>query len=620
MNMWDEIPFIDEDEPIASRSSGIKRKRETPYDATLIVEREKWERWLSNWSFFAKKHGKEITKSCRKGIPSLVRGRAWLHLSGGQSLLENNPPNQFKALLKQAVENPAVTRNIQKDLHAQWPFYESSAGSGPDPRELFSVLRTYAVFNGKLKYHEGQGSIAAFLLIHMPIDQSYYCFISICDKYVCKYNSGEEAVQRDGDILMECLRYVSPIAYSHLKRFEILPKFFISDWFTGLYTRTLPLKSLRRVWDMFLCEGASVIFKVALALMKGCLGTEALTQSYPTMGETIRVLRNLPDDVINEKALVSEIEKLNPTLNLKTKEEEKWKQWLSIWPFYQETHGEEIKESCRQGIPESVRAQAWLYFSGGQLLMKAKPKLFQLLVKKAGDPKVIEDIRKDLPRQSRYLAKISHNLLGEKNLFEILKGYSNYNSQIGYFQAQAPIASFLLTQMTSTEAFCCFTVICEKYLNDYAFSNPAIFELDGSILMNLLKKVSITAYSHLVDQEVVPDIFITVMATWFTGLYTRTLPYKSAIRVWDMFLCEGNIVIFKVAVVLIKNCLGTEALTKRYATKVDIFQVLQNPPDHIVEENALVSEIQKLDFDDAYEDYAEIRDKEAPTLREQPIW
>lgn len=59
----------------------------------------------------------------------------------------------------------------------------------------------------------------------------------------------------------------------------------------------------------------------------------------------------------------------------------------------------QVRERCRKGIPNSMRAEAWLHLCGGHLLLKKNPNVYSDLCKKPGDPKCEEDIRKDLHRQ-----------------------------------------------------------------------------------------------------------------------------------------------------------------------------------------------------------------------------
>lgn len=62
-------------------------------------------------------------------------------------------------------------------------------------------------------------------------------------------------------------------------------------------------------------------------------------------------------------------------------------------------------------------------------------------------------------------------------------------------------------------------------------------QLDGQILFSLLHKVSPVAYKHLSKQKIDPILYMT---EWFMCAFSRTLPWSSILRVWDMFFCEGR--------------------------------------------------------------------------------
>lgn len=62
-------------------------------------------------------------------------------------------------------------------------------------------------------------------------------------------------------------------------------------------------------------------------------------------------------------------------------------------------------------------------------------------------------------------------------------------------------------------------------------------QLDGEILFALLKRVSPLAHRHLKKHKMDPILYMT---EWFMCAFSRTLPWASVLRVWDMFLCEGE--------------------------------------------------------------------------------
>ncbi|KAG7207856.1 hypothetical protein KM043_009455 [Ampulex compressa] len=245
-----------------------ERKQAIPPEVILRRER-KWIRMLNNWSIFMSTNYRKVRERCRKGIPPSVRLRAWLNLCGGELLMNENP-NLYEELIKRPG----------------------------DPN--------------KVGYCQAQAPIAAFLLMHMPAVQAFWCLVAICDKYLVGYYSqGMETLLRDGDILFALLKRVSPVAYKHLKKQKMEPILYMTEWFLCVYTRTLPWESILRVWDMFLCEGVKIVFKVGLVLLKGSLGRSSFTKRCPTTSETLQVLRNPPQHIMEEEALVYQIHRLN---------------------------------------------------------------------------------------------------------------------------------------------------------------------------------------------------------------------------------------------------------------------------------------------------------------------
>lgn len=69
----------------------------------------------------------------------------------------------------------------------------------------------------------------------------------------------QEAIQLDGEIFFSLLRRTCPMAYRHLKKFKIDPILYMTEWFMCIFSRTLPWACVLRVWDMFFCEGTTLV-------------------------------------------------------------------------------------------------------------------------------------------------------------------------------------------------------------------------------------------------------------------------------------------------------------------------------------------------------------------------
>ncbi|XP_030292193.1 TBC1 domain family member 10A-like [Sparus aurata] len=274
----------------------------------VLREREaKWLEMLNSWDkWMAKKH-KKVKERCQKGIPPSLRGRAWLFLTGGKVRREQNQ-GKFLELDNQPGD-PKWVDIIERDLHRQFPFHEMfAARGGHGQQDLFRVLKAYTLHRPEEGYCQAQAPIAAVLLMHMPAEDAFWVLVQICEKYLPGYYStGLEAIQLDGEILYALLRRVSPVAHRHLKKHKLEPILYMTEWFMCAFSRTLPWASVLRVWDMFLCEGVKILFRVGLVLLKCTLGSQEKLKACQGLYETMELLRAIQPQYIQESFLVHEV-------------------------------------------------------------------------------------------------------------------------------------------------------------------------------------------------------------------------------------------------------------------------------------------------------------------------
>ncbi|XP_033832041.1 TBC1 domain family member 10A [Periophthalmus magnuspinnatus] len=301
----------------------------------VLRQREaKWLEMLNNWDkWMAKKH-KKIKERCQKGIPPSLRGRAWLYLTGGKVKREQNK-GKFQELDDQPGD-PKWVDIIERDLHRQFPFHEMfSARGGHGQQDLFRVLKAYTLHRPEEGYCQAQAPIAAVLLMHMPAEDAFWVLFQICEKYLPGYYSkGLEAIQLDGEILHALLKKVCPLAYRHLENQKLGPILYMTEWFMCAFSRTLPWASVLRVWDMFLCEGVKILFRVGLVLLKCTLGSQEKLKSCPGLYETMELLKAMPPQYMQEAFLVHEI------LELSVSEKDIEKEHRSQLRLWKESHGE----------------------------------------------------------------------------------------------------------------------------------------------------------------------------------------------------------------------------------------------------------------------------------------
>lgn len=123
--------------------------------------------------------------------------------------------------------------------------------------------------------------------------------------------TGLEVLQNDAGILEGLLKKTCPPVYRHLQKHKVEPLLYMTDWFLCAMTRTLPWETLLRVWDCFLAEGIRVVFKVALVILGASLNSHKVRKQCNGLCETLEVLRNPPDNVLDEDFIINHMQRLN---------------------------------------------------------------------------------------------------------------------------------------------------------------------------------------------------------------------------------------------------------------------------------------------------------------------
>ncbi|KAM4717030.1 LOW QUALITY PROTEIN: TBC1 domain family member 10B [Anableps anableps] len=277
--------------------------------------------------------------------------------------------------------------------------------------------------------------------------------------------------------------------------------------------------------------------------------------------------------------------------------EMKWLDMFCHWDKWVKHRFQKVKLRCRKGIPSSLRSKAWQLLSDSQELLEANPGKFEELEREPGEAKWLDIIEKDLHRQfpfhEMFAARGGH---GQQDLYRILKAYTVYRPDEGYCQAQAPVAAVLLMHMPAEQAFWCLVQICEKYLPGYYSAGLEAIQLDGEIFFCLLRRTCPMAYRHLKKFKIDPILYMT---EWFMCIFSRTLPWSSVLRVWDMFFCEGVKIIFRVGLVLLKQVLGSVEKLRELQGMYETMERLRNISPDTIREDVLVQEIIMLPVTEA---------------------
>lgn len=206
---------------------------------------------------------------------------------------------------------------------------------------------------------------------------------------------------------------------------------------------------------------------------------------------------------------------------------------------------------CQTGIPLCYRARIWAECSGANDI--AEPGRYQeLLSDHQGETnECLTQIDLDVHRTMPTNIYFGGDGQGVPKLRRLLVAFSWYNPDTGYCQGMNNLAAtLLLTHATEEEAFWVLVCLIEKILpSEYYTSHLLVSQADQRVLIELVAEYMPRLHSHIVELGV--DLPAITFA-WFLSLYTDCLPVETLFRVWDVMFVEGMVILFRVAMAILK--------------------------------------------------------------------
>lgn len=212
-----------------------------------------------------------------------------------------------------------------------------------------------------------------------------------------------------------------------------------------------------------------------------------------------------------------------------------------------------LKVLIRNGVPPPIRGDVWWRCSGGaQMQAEAiASQAYSVLVSKIPelDPHVVNEVDKDLPRTMPELSLEQSPVLA--SLRRILLAYAIRNPVLGYCQSLNFLGCLLLLHMASEErAFWAFCSLLEQIMpKDYYSTNMIGGRVDQAVLQACLNHRLPDLYKHLEKLECALD---PIVLPWFLCCFINALPLYTVCRVWDSLLWEGDMILFKTGISMVR--------------------------------------------------------------------
>ena len=230
----------------------------------------KWTKMLENFEEFKRNNYSKLKNRVRKGIPDCMRSSAW-------PILANINKIRKKGVYENLIQSLKEEKNLEdeeiiiRDLHRTFPkHYLFMEKLGEGQRALYRVLTCYSKFNKKTGYVQGMGFSTALFLTYLNEECSFWMLHSLMKNYGMEgfFLKGFPELRITLYVFLSLLKKILPKCFNLLKKFQVYPTMFASQWFITFYSCVFDFNILVRIFDCVFLEGFKIIYRIALAIFK----------------------------------------------------------------------------------------------------------------------------------------------------------------------------------------------------------------------------------------------------------------------------------------------------------------------------------------------------------------
>ncbi|XP_063801138.1 USP6 N-terminal-like protein [Pseudophryne corroboree] len=244
---------------------------------------------------------------------------------------------------------------------------------------------------------------------------------------------------------------------------------------------------------------------------------------------------------VEEKQKQQEIERVD-----------KWLKMLKKWEKYRTS--EKMFRRVYKGIPLQVRGQVWSLLLDVEVMksenvgkyekMKDVAKIYSTEIKQI-DLDVNRTFRNHIMFRERYGVK-------QRALFDVLSAYSVYNTEVSYCQGMSQIAAVLLMYLNEEDAFWALAQLLTNQRHAmHGFFIPGFPKLQRfqSHHEQILSKFFPKLKKHMDKEDMSTGIYTT---KWFLQCFLDRTPFTLTLRLWDIYILEGERVLPAMAYTILK--------------------------------------------------------------------
>jgi len=231
---------------------------------------------------------------------------------------------------------------------------------------------------------------------------------------------------------------------------------------------------------------------------------------------------------------------------------EKWELILQNWDKVLKTQKFLLKYGVKNGVPDLLRGLVWQHFSGSFFRPEHQNYDTYLEYVERDNQEYESVIVHDIQRTFAKHPFFSHSTFGQNELYNILKAFANKNKDVGYCQGMGFVSAIFLTYMDEEAAFWMLDYTVKKHkLQGYFAQAMSSLNVAFYKLQMLIKKFLPKLHKHFIENSIRPSMYAS---QWFLTLFALNFSFDVLMRIWDVYLLEGEKMIYRVAIaILLKN-------------------------------------------------------------------
>ncbi|GAA5923560.1 hypothetical protein JCM1841_002983 [Sporobolomyces salmonicolor] len=234
---------------------------------------------LPNWRtvLHSDSQGRSLRSLWWQGtMPVRFRGRLWAMCIGNGLTVPKSAYFQALGRAKRGLEEgrkdmKRVQEEAEEDSQRTLPTLKLFQRGGVMHEDLMDLLLAWSVYEKvSPRYPQGLAYPAALLLVNMPVQEAFVSLVNIVKKSFLRsfYGDDPEEVEAYYRVFDTLLADTMPRVYASFSAAVVRPSLYLFPWLTTLYVHFLPLDLSTRLFDVFLLEGDSFMFRTALVLLQ----------------------------------------------------------------------------------------------------------------------------------------------------------------------------------------------------------------------------------------------------------------------------------------------------------------------------------------------------------------